>query len=205
MIGADSERTVGTAASHPSYLRDGDAVSVDKGGQQQGSRAAVCPPVGRGHSVEGALQPTPPMSVLEAVRAGITAAIPSRQRDCCPTPGKQCGQRPPSHHQGAPRPCLIGPYDRDHAYISSRLRDVDGPGFALGRYADGERDVAKDENIGNSEWYVKKGEAPKMRQALRDSLRGHWGEDYFYGFPTVRTLSAQRSRDRGGSAAKHEG
>lgn len=126
------------------------------------------------------------MSALAALASGITSAVASRPRDCCPVPGLPCDQQTFAVTRGAPRACLIGPYARDHEHLSGRLRDKAGAGFALARYADGELATLRGEQIGNAEWFIQRGEAPKLRQALRDSLKGHWGEDFFYGFPTVR-------------------
>jgi hypothetical protein len=125
------------------------------------------PPPAPSPAPPASVSPVPassPMTVLESLRAGISAAVPPRQRDCCPVPGVPCKQRPWAHHQGAPRGCIVGPYERDFAHIASLARDAAGPGFAYVRYNDGERDVMEDREIGNGEWRIAEGQAPKMRQ-----------------------------------------
>jgi hypothetical protein len=133
------------------------------------------PPPAPSPAPPASVSPVPvssPMTVLETLRAGISAAVPPRQRDCCPVPGVACQRRPWAHHQGAPRACIVGPYERDFAHIASLARNTAGPGFAYVRYNDGERDVMEDREIGNGEWRVAEGQAPKMRQVW--PIHCHW-------------------------------
>jgi hypothetical protein len=81
--------------------------------------------------------------------------------------------------------CLIGPYGSDFARIAARLRDSAGAGFALCRYADGELLLAHNRSVGNAEWQLTAGMGSALRAELVDSLRGHWGEDFFFGFASV--------------------
>jgi hypothetical protein len=63
------------------------------------------------------------------------------------------------------------------------LRDVNGPGLAFVRYADGELGVAQGREIGNEEWrFAPGGAATTMQQDLLASLRGHYGQRYWYAF-----------------------
>ncbi len=122
------------------------------------------------------------MTLAAAAAAGVTSAAPARMRDCCPTPGG-CRARSPGSQAGAPRGCIIGSYDGDFEHIADRLRDVNGPGFAMARYADGERQVVYGEAVQNIDgWVLQTGAHPKLQAALCASLRGHFGEDYYYGF-----------------------
>ena len=122
------------------------------------------------------------LTAAAAAAAGVTSAPPARVRDCCPTPGG-CRARPAGVQAGAPRGCVVGSYDGDFEHIASRLRDVSGPGFAMARYADGERQLAYGEAVQNIDgWVLQHGAHPKLQAALLASLRGHFGEEYYYGF-----------------------
>lgn len=84
---------------------------------------------------------------------------------------------------GAPRICVVGPYDRDFDHVAARLRDVNGPGMAYVRYADGELGVATGRQIGNAEWHFPgDGKESVLQNDLLASLKGHWGQEFYYGF-----------------------
>lgn len=83
---------------------------------------------------------------------------------------------------GFTRPCIVGTYDNDFATVSGLLRDGSGPGFAFVRYADGELGVAQGRDIGNEEWHFSPGQASVMQRDLLDSLKGHYGQRYWYAF-----------------------
>jgi hypothetical protein len=85
---------------------------------------------------------------------------------------------------GAPRSCIVGPYDRDFDHMVARLRDVNGPGFAYVRYADGELGVGQGTKIGNAEWSFSgdPSESTQLQMDLQQSLRGHFGQEFYYGF-----------------------
>jgi hypothetical protein len=87
---------------------------------------------------------------------------------------------------GAPRGCVVGPYHRDFDHMAARLKDVNGPGLAYVRYADGELGVAQGKPIGNAEWSFGgtdgKTAGMLLQRDLLASLRGHFGQEFYYGF-----------------------
>ena len=131
-----------------------------------------------------------PMTVTEAAAKGVTSSAPVRSRDCslaASSGGFSTGRAVPAAmpaQAGAPRGCIIGPADGDFEHIAARLRNVAGPGLALARYADGELLILRGQRMKNVDQYtVEAGTYPKLQAALLASLRGHFGEEYYYGFP----------------------
>ena len=91
--------------------------------------------------------------------------------------------RPPAAQAGAPRGCVVGSYDGDFEHVAARLRDASGAGMAFARYADGERQAAYGGGVKNIDgWELGEGTSPQLQAALLASLRGHFGEEYYYGF-----------------------
>jgi hypothetical protein len=83
---------------------------------------------------------------------------------------------------GGGRGCVVGPYDGDFDTVTALLKAADGPGFAFVRYADGELGVAQGRDIGNEEWHFSPGQASRMQADLLESLKGHFGQRYWYAF-----------------------
>lgn len=122
---------------------------------------------------------------MEAAAAGVTSAAPFRTRSCCPRPvADSCASllELRSHQAGAPRGCVVGPPARDFDHIVARLQDTSGPGLALIRYADGERQImrgARHKSIDGTS--VEENSYPKLQLGLIKTGRGHFGEEFYYG------------------------
>ena len=83
---------------------------------------------------------------------------------------------------GSGRACIVGTYHGDFEVVTSLLKQPDGPGFVFVRYADGELGVAQGRDIGNEEWHFSPGQGSVMQQDLLASLKGHYGQRYWYAF-----------------------
>ena len=120
------------------------------------------------------------------LKAGTNGAkgLLQNARDCCPKPGACESSTSNTVQIGMKRGCVVGPPRNDFETIANLLRDVDGPGFALARYADAERQVAMGGGVQSADgWSFESGNvAPKLRNAVLATLRGHSGEAYYYGF-----------------------
>jgi hypothetical protein len=85
------------------------------------------------------------------------------------------------------RRCVVGSFDGDWDHIAGLITNGTVP-FALARYGDGERALIAGQPIGQEmqAWTVDKfwspGGATQLGADLADSLTGHYGQDFYYGF-----------------------
>ena len=78
--------------------------------------------------------------------------------------------------------CFVGPYSENFSRISKLLTDVSAPGFAFARYQSDEWRPARGKGKDNAESSRPGSADAQVRADLLESLRGHSGEQYFYGF-----------------------
>lgn len=89
------------------------------------------------------------------------------------------------------RSCLIGPHESDWKQLSTLLQDTSNY-FAFVRYGDGERmlilgqGVDKGTQAFKEDKFWHEGGDSQIGQDLKQSLKGHYGQRYYYGFASPR-------------------
>lgn len=92
---------------------------------------------------------------------------------------------------GLVRPCAVGPHSRHNAFFRGMVSHAATTwhhGFAFVRYADGEISLIRGNKIGkDSQAYLvdkfwSDGGPSQIGADLKESLSGHYGENYYYGF-----------------------
>ena len=92
---------------------------------------------------------------------------------------------------GPPRICVVGPHKQHYDFFSDAVTNW-RHGFAFVRYADGENSLIRGEKIGkDSQAYLvdkfwSDGGVTQIGTDLKESLTGHYGEHYYYGFASAK-------------------
>lgn len=93
---------------------------------------------------------------------------------------------------GAPRTCVIGPQRRDFDHFANLILNW-RHGFAFVRYADGEYllitggKITKDSQAYLVDKFWSDGGTTQIGLDLKEGLRGHYGEQFFYAFVSPST------------------
>lgn len=85
---------------------------------------------------------------------------------------------------------IVGPFDFDLVFISKLIVDKNIC-LAFTRFGDGEYSILHglEVNAAQDNWKIE-GKKTILSSDLHRSLRGHFGENYFYGFPSIDSLQS---------------